>query len=302
MDGGRRFKTSDADIRTKVTVIAANAGRYPVSAQCGILSVPRATYYWVLGHPEGERPRDPITDDVVRAHEEGFREYGAPKIKMMLEKRGIVASRRRISRIMMENGPVSAYSRKKHRPSGSKSNEAPLPNLLDRRFDGHAPRTHAVGDLTYVRTGRKWSYVCLLVNPPRNREIVGHSVGDRRDPGLVKAAFATVGFPCPTSRSSTRHPWKQVRQRLDRRDARGLRHREVPVGEGLPVRQRRDRVCRQQPEEGARPPRVVSRHRASVAEGQRVGVVLQQHEDPLDLGLHEPGRVQGSRAVPLRLV
>lgn len=176
MDGGRRFKTSDADIRTKVTVIAANAGRYPVSAQCGILSVPRATYYWVLGHPEGERPRDPITDDVVRAHEEGFREYGAPKIKMMLEKRGIVASRRRISRIMMENGPVSAYSRKKHRPSGSKSNEAPLPNLLDRRFDGHAPRTHAVGDLTYVRTGRKWSYVCLLVNPPpqpRDRRALG---------------------------------------------------------------------------------------------------------------------------------
>lgn len=177
-----------------MTVIAANVDRYPVSAQCRILGVPRATYYWMLGHPEGERPRDPITDDVVRAHEEGFREYGAPKIKMMLEKRGIVASRRRISRIMRENGLVSAYSRRKHRPSGSKPSEAPLPNLLDRRFDGHAPRTHVVGDLTYVRTGRKWSYVCLLVDP-RNREIVGHSVGDRRDPGLVKAAFATVGFP-----------------------------------------------------------------------------------------------------------
>lgn len=53
-----------------MTVIAANAGRYPVSAQCRILGVPRATYYWMLGHPEGERPRDPITDDVV----------GAPKI------------------------------------------------------------------------------------------------------------------------------------------------------------------------------------------------------------------------------
>lgn len=95
---------------------------------------------------------------------------------------------------MRENDLVSAYSRKKHRPSGSKPSEAPLPNLLDRRFDGHAPRTHVVGDLTYVRTGRKWSYVCLLVDPC-NREIVGHSVGDRRDSGLVKAAFATVGFP-----------------------------------------------------------------------------------------------------------
>lgn len=173
-----------------MTVIAANASRYSVSAQCRMLGVPRATYCWMLGHPEGERPRDPITDDVVRAHEEGFREYGAPKIKMMLEKRGIVASRRRISRIMRENGLVSSCSRRKHRPSGSKPNEAPLPNLLD----GHTPLTHVVGDLTYVRTGRKWSCVCLLVNLC-NREIVGHSVGDRRDSGLVKAAFATVGFP-----------------------------------------------------------------------------------------------------------
>lgn len=40
------------------------------------------------------------------------------------------------------------------------------------------------------RTGRKWSYVCLLVDL-YNREIVGHSVGDRRDSDLVKAAFAT---------------------------------------------------------------------------------------------------------------
>ncbi len=177
-----------------MTVIAANAGRYPVSAQCRILGVPRATYYWMLAHPEAERPRDPITDDVVRAYEEGFREYGAPKIKRMLERRGIVASRRRISRIMRENNLVSGYSRKKYRPHSSKPNEAPLPNLLDRRFDGHAPHTHVVSDLTYVRTGRKWSYVCLLVDL-YNREIVGHSVGNRKDSDLVKAAFATVAFP-----------------------------------------------------------------------------------------------------------
>ena len=93
---------------------------------------------------------------------------------------------------MRENNLVSAYSRKKYRPAGSKPNEAPLPNLLDRRFDGYAPHTHIVSDPTYVRTERKWSNVCLLVDLC-NREIVGHSVGDRRDSDLMKAAFATVG-------------------------------------------------------------------------------------------------------------
>lgn len=43
------LKTGSADIRTKVTVIAANAGRYPISAQCEILGVPRSTYYAMRG-------------------------------------------------------------------------------------------------------------------------------------------------------------------------------------------------------------------------------------------------------------
>lgn len=61
-----------------------------------------------------------------------------------------------------------------------------------------------MSDPTYVRTERKWSNVCLLVDL-RNREIVGHSVGDRRDSDLMKAAFATVGGSrYPTSRCSTR--------------------------------------------------------------------------------------------------
>ena len=58
-DGGGCFKTSGADIRTKVGVIRANAAKYPISAQCRILGVPRSTYYWMVEHPEVERA-DPI--------------------------------------------------------------------------------------------------------------------------------------------------------------------------------------------------------------------------------------------------
>lgn len=54
--------------------------------------------------------------------------------------------------------------------------------------------THIVSDLTYVRVGGKWNYVCLLVDL-HNREIVGHAASGRKDARLVKAAFATLGFP-----------------------------------------------------------------------------------------------------------
>ena len=56
------------------------------------------------------------------------------------------------------------------------------------------PHTHIVSDLTYVRVGGKWNYVCLLVDL-HNREIVGHAASGRKDARLVKAAFATLGFP-----------------------------------------------------------------------------------------------------------
>ena len=50
-DGGGRFRTSGAGIRTKAGVIRANAARYPISALCRILGVPRSTYCWMTGIP-----------------------------------------------------------------------------------------------------------------------------------------------------------------------------------------------------------------------------------------------------------
>ena len=54
----------------------------------------------MLSHPEREPEPDPIAGDVIEAFEAGRREYGAPRLKRELAKRGIVASRRRITRIM----------------------------------------------------------------------------------------------------------------------------------------------------------------------------------------------------------
>ena len=190
----RRPKTSGADIRTKVTVIAANADRYPVSAQCEILGVPRSTYYHLRSHPETPPAPDPIEPEVLAAHAESRGRYGSRKVKASPGRRGVVASRRRISRIMRGNGLSSAYGRKRFKVHPGKPNEAELPNLVAREFDGRAPRTHVCSDLTYVRAGGSWCYVRLLVDPC-NREIVGRAAGSRRDALLVKAAFATPGFP-----------------------------------------------------------------------------------------------------------
>ena len=177
-----------------MTVIAANARRYPVSAQCRILGVPRSTYYRMLAHPPRPKAPDPIEPDVPGAFEASRGGYGARRLKVALERAGITASRRRICRIMRENGLASAYSGRAPRGGARPAQPPSAENVLARGFDGHAPRTHVAADLTYVRAGGSWCYVCLLVDL-HNREIVGCSCGRRKDARLVKAAFSNVAFP-----------------------------------------------------------------------------------------------------------
>lgn len=86
------------------------------------------------------------------------------------------------------------YGKKRFRVHTDAVNEAGAPNVVARGFGGRAPRTHVCSDLTYVRVGAAWNYVCLLVDLC-NREIVGHSSGPGKDARLVKAAFAALGFP-----------------------------------------------------------------------------------------------------------
>ena len=95
---------------------------------------------------------------------------------------------------MREQGMTSAYARRRSEPHRTRADEARLANLLDREFDGYAPHTRPAGDLTYVRVGSGWAYVCLPVGLA-DRGIVGHSAGRARDAGLVLGAFATLDFP-----------------------------------------------------------------------------------------------------------
>lgn len=95
---------------------------------------------------------------------------------------------------MRKNGLAGAYGRKRFKVHPGAVNEADVPNVVARGFGGRAPRTHICSDLTYVRVGASWNYVCLLVDPC-NREIVGHSAGPRKDAGPVKSAFAALSFP-----------------------------------------------------------------------------------------------------------
>ncbi|MGI1660579.1 MULTISPECIES: IS3 family transposase [unclassified Dehalobacter] len=182
------FKASRADHGTKVDVIRQNAHKYSVSAMCKVLQVNRSSYYYKSTYQEVE---DDVEQHVIEIFESNQRVYGTRKIKIELQKKNLTVSRRRIGRLMKKNGLVSTYTVAQYKPFKTKCNEAEIKNELNREFEKAVPLETVVSDLTYVRVGTKWHYICLLVDL-FNREIIGQSCGKAKDAALVYRAFASV--------------------------------------------------------------------------------------------------------------
>lgn len=92
---------------------------------------------------------------------------------------------------MKEEGLVSSYTVAQYRPHVDKCNESKTENVVKRAFNDQ-PQSHVVvSDLTYVRVGMSWHYICALVDL-FNREIIGYSAGKNKSDGLVVKAFSRV--------------------------------------------------------------------------------------------------------------
>jgi len=169
-------------------VVQANAHKYSVSAMCKVLQIPKSTFYYEAKSKPDESALVENTVDIFKASRNN---YGTRKIKSDLKDRNIVASRRRIGRIMKQEGLVSSYTTAQFRPQKDTCNESKIENVVDRQFSKQSFRNVVVSDLTYVRVGMSWSYICVLVDL-FNREIIGFSSGRNKTADLVKQAFQSV--------------------------------------------------------------------------------------------------------------
>lgn len=163
---------------------------------CSVLNLPKSTYYYHanLSRKAGLQTEDQeLTTEIARIFKESRNNYGTRKIKKELAKlpEPKQVSRRRIGRLMKGVGLVSNYTVAQFKPHKSLCNEAPVKNELQRQFDQDKPLAVIVSDLTYVRVGKKWNYVCLFVDL-FNREIIGHSVGQNKNAELVYQALASI--------------------------------------------------------------------------------------------------------------
>lgn len=161
----------------KYAFIRAHASEYPITRLCGVLEVSKAGYYAWRKRPQSRRARADLRLKVkIRSvHRKSRRSYGSPRVHEELKAEGIPCGRKRVERLMREDGLRAKKKRRFRRTTDSSHAHAIAPNRLERRFqveevDG-VDRVW-VSDITYLPTRAGWLYLAVVLDL-KSRAVVG---------------------------------------------------------------------------------------------------------------------------------
>jgi putative transposase len=164
---------------------------YPVSVLCRVLEVSRAGFYAWSRRPESKHSReDRRLSVMVKAfHEESRRTYGSPRVHMDLIEQGERIARKRVARLMREDG-LKGRVRRRYKCTTMSEHDQPIaPNILSRRFGADAPNQRWVSDTTELVTGGSGRLYLAAVLDLYSRFLVGWAVSAVNDRHLTLKAL-----------------------------------------------------------------------------------------------------------------
>jgi putative transposase len=173
-----------------------DAHDFPVDLVLRVLSIPSSTYYGWRARTMAPSARQ-LGDAELLEKILTFREshefaptYGAPRVWLELRRQGVRCGRKRIERIMPQNGLRGAYLRKGWKSGSTKQNpkHPAAPDLVNRDFNPPRPNQLWVADLTRIMTGEGVLWLASARDAFSNR-VVGWATAARADTNLVLSAL-----------------------------------------------------------------------------------------------------------------
>ncbi|BDZ62695.1 hypothetical protein GCM10025873_24860 [Demequina sediminis] len=161
---------------------------------CDLLGVDRRRYYeWRARQAAGPSAREQRDADLtaqIRAfHDASAGTYGAPRIRADLRDEGVAVSRKKVASLMKDAGIAGISPRTWHPPTTVRGADPfPVPDLVERAFDTGARDCVWLSDITYLRTGEGWAYLCV-VRDGHTRRVLGRAVADSLHTDVVEAAL-----------------------------------------------------------------------------------------------------------------
>ena len=172
----------------------ANNTAMTVSRMCRLLRVDRRRFYeWRARQAAGPSLRQQraaeLTAQIREFHDASEGTYGAPRIHADLQDTGVVVSRKMVAKLMREDGITGISPATWHPPTTVPGADPfPVPDLVERRFDQGSRDLARFSDITYLRTGEGWAYLCV-VREGHTRGVLGRTVAENMHTDLVVAAL-----------------------------------------------------------------------------------------------------------------
>ena len=129
--------------------------------------------------------------EIELSHKASDRTYGSPRVHEDLQEQGIRCGRKRVARLMRENGIRAKQARRFKATTDSDHNDPVAPNLLDREFHVDVPDRVWVADLTYIWTREGWLYLAVILDL-FSRRVVGWSMSKRITSQLTLEALSVA--------------------------------------------------------------------------------------------------------------
>ena len=116
---------------------------------------------------------------------------------MLKSEYGINIGTSRVRRLMRSMNLPKIFSKKSPNHS-TKTESGDYKNLLKRNFKQSAPNQIWVSDITYIRVGQRWAYLCVIIDL-FSRKVISWKISFKPDAELVistfKKAYAKRNFP-----------------------------------------------------------------------------------------------------------
>jgi transposase InsO family protein len=184
----------------RFTFIAATKAEHTVTILCRCLRVTRSGFYAWRRRAESRHARDDRRLKVLvqASFKESKQRYGSPRIHEDLIEQQEHVSRKRVIRLMQEDG-LKARARKRYKVTTMSDHDQPVAaNLLDRQFVAEAPNRRWVSDTTEFVIGGSGKLYLAAVLDLFSRFIVGWAVSAVNDRYVtIKALEMALKRRCP---------------------------------------------------------------------------------------------------------
>ena len=174
----------------KYRFIAEHQREYAVTTMCQVLEVSVSGFYaWRQRPPSARQIADEgVSARIGQLHQASHQIYGSRRIQADLAEEGSSCGRKRVVRLMREQGLSGRRRRHRTVTTDSRHDDPVAPNLLARDFSATAANTRWVTDITGVWTAQGWLYLAVVLDL-FSRLVVGWAMAAHRDSGLVEQAL-----------------------------------------------------------------------------------------------------------------